>query len=241
MLNPITLEICIDSVESANAAQKGGAHRVELCENLTEGGTTPSEAMIKLVRKKISIDLHVMIRPRGGNFVYSELEFGLMEQDIAIVKELGVEGVVFGLLLPDGAIDVNRTLRLVELSDPMNVTFHRAFDVANDPYLALENVIDAGADFLLTSGQRSSAMEGVACISKLVKQANGRIVIMAGAGITAVNVREVVRKTGISEIHVGTGVTGIVHSAGDTLPAESGGSNIVDAEKVRRLLYETQR
>src|SRR5262245_53926414 len=141
MSQPVLLEICLDSVESAVAAQQGGASRVELCDNLLEGGTTPSAGTIALARKYIDIGLHVIIRPRGGDFYYSDVEFEVMKYDIEQAKQLGANGVVIGLLTPDGAVDVERTHALLELARPMSVTFHRAFDMARDPHEALEKLI----------------------------------------------------------------------------------------------------
>ena len=140
----ITLEICVDSVEGALAAEAGGAQRVELCDNLLEGGTTPSAGMIALTRQQIHIGLQVIIRPRGGDFCYSDLEFAVMQYDVNQAKQLGADGVVIGLLNPDGTVDKARTAALIDLARPLNVTFHRAFDMAVDPHQALEELIDLG-------------------------------------------------------------------------------------------------
>lgn len=199
---PPLLEICIDSVEGALAAQAGGAQRVELCDNLLEGGTTPSAGMIALVRQQISIGLHVIIRPRGGDFCYSDLELAVMEYDIAQAKQLGADGVVIGLLKPDGAIDKPRTAALIARARPLSVTFHRAFDMAVDPVQALEDLIDLGVDRLLTSGQESSALEGVDLITTLVQQAGDRIIIMAGGGVTERNLPKIVQQSGVREVHL---------------------------------------
>ncbi len=196
------LEICIDSVEGAIAAQTGGAQRVELCDNLLEGGTTPSAGMLALTRQQIDIDLHVIIRPRGGDFCYSALEFAVMAHDIAHAKGLGANGVVIGLLNPDGTIDKPRTATLIELARPLSVTFHRAFDMAADPQQALEDLIDLGVDRLLTSGQESSALEGLDLITVLVQQAKGRIIIMPGGGVNARNLTKIVQQSGVSEVHM---------------------------------------
>ncbi len=165
------LEICVDNIDSAITAQEAGADRVELCNNLPEGGTTPGLGTIRTVRANISIGLHVIIRPRGGDFLYSASDFEIMKRDIEICGENGVDGIVVGILLPDGNIDVERTARLIELSRPMSATFHRAFDLSCDPLKGLEDVISTGAHRLLTSGQRNKAEEGL----QLIHQACGEI------------------------------------------------------------------
>lgn len=194
-------EVCVDSVEGAVEAQAGGAQRVELCDNLVEGGTTPSLGMIQVVRQKISIELHVIIRPRGSDFLYSEAEFEVMRQDIQAAKAAGANGVVIGLLNQDGSIDLPRTRALVELARPLSVTFHRAFDVSRDAQESLEALCSLGIERVLTSGQQASAFEGADCIAQLVRQAGDRICILAGGGITEANVAEIVRKTGVKEVH----------------------------------------
>lgn len=196
------LEVCIDSLESGINAQRGGADRVELCDNLYEGGTTPSMGMIKVMREKLSIKLMVIIRPRGGDFLYSEEEFDVMKADILNVKEAGGDGVVIGLLLSDGEIDIDRTKELVELARPMSVTFHRAFDVTPDPMKALDEIISTGADRLLTAGQQNMVPDGVELVKELVSYADGRIIIMPGAGIDADNIEEIAGKTGVTECHI---------------------------------------
>jgi copper homeostasis protein len=196
------VEICVDSVASAMAAQAGGAARVELCDNLLEGGTTPSAGTIDLARQKLTIDLNVIIRPRGGDFCYSDLEFTVMQYDVAQAKQLGVNGVVIGLLQADGAIDKVRTAQLIELARPMTVTFHRAFDMVADPAQALETLISLGLDRVLTSGQESSALEGLDLITALVQQANQRIIIMPGGGVHERNVKKIVAQSGAKEIHM---------------------------------------
>ncbi|GIV79153.1 copper homeostasis protein CutC [Litorilinea aerophila] len=199
---PVQVEVCVESVESALAAQAGGAHRVELCANLFEGGTTPSAGMIRLTRAQIQIGLFVMIRPRGGDFCYTPLEFEVMRQDIALAKELGADGIVLGILHPDGTIDEDRTAALMEEAAPLPVTFHRAFDLTPDASAALETLIRLGVPRVLTSGQESSALEGSELLAQLVQQAAGRIGIMAGGGITERNVRRIVSLTGVQEIHL---------------------------------------
>ncbi|MDR6737624.1 copper homeostasis protein CutC [Sphingobacterium sp. 2149] len=195
------LEICSNSVASAIEAEKGGATRVEFCQNLENGGTTPSFGQLQLVRKLVSIGIHVLIRPRGGDFLYTETEILEMIADIEICKQLGMDGVVIGMLNADGTVDKVNTLRLVEAARPMDVTFHRAFDRVEDPFRALEDVIDMGIDRILTSGLRNSALAGVSILKELVQQASGRIVIMPGAGVDASNIVHILKETGAVAIH----------------------------------------
>jgi copper homeostasis protein len=199
--SPVLLEICAGSVTSCLAAQEGGAGRVEFCDNLLEGGTTPSYGAIASARDKLSIRLNVIIRPRGGDFLYSDVEFEVMERDVVACKRLGVDGVVIGLLTADGDIDLPRTKRLVELAAPMPVTFHRAFDVARDPFKALEDIIASGCTRLLTSGQEANALEGASLISKLREAAGERLTLMPGAGVRLNNIAQLIAETGCVEYH----------------------------------------
>lgn len=198
----ITLEICCYNIESALIAQNAGANRIELCAGPTEGGTTPGPGTIHITRKIISLPLFVMIRPRGGDFLYSENEVETMLQDIEFAKNAGADGVVLGILKPDGTVDIERTARLVEVAHPMEVTFHRAFDMTADPFRALEDIISTGARRILTSGQKPKAIQGADLISALVKQAGNRISIMAGSGINDVNVLDLMTRTGVQEVHL---------------------------------------
>ena len=203
MIAPIQIEACVESVISACAAEYGSAHRVELCSDLLEGGLTPSAGMIEAVRAKISIPMHVMIRPRAGDFCYDEHELDVMRRDILTAKTLGAQGVVLGILDPDGHIDIVRTRLLVELARPLSVTFHRAFDLSRDFMRALNDVCSTGADRLLTSGGEQTCVQGAGTIASLVQAAGNRIAIMAGSGIRAENAANIVHQTGVREIHVG--------------------------------------
>jgi copper homeostasis protein len=201
MPNRVTVEICVHSIESAVAADRGGADRIELCSSLAEGGVTPNAGLIATVLSKVSLAVFVMIRPRGGDFCYSDDEFRAMQQDVATAKQLGADGVVFGFLNEDGRVDAARTHQLVELARPLNVTFHRAFDVARDLNEALEELVRGGVDRVLTSGGEQSADLGRIKIAELNLAAKDRIIVMAGAGITEQNVHDLLAETGVREIH----------------------------------------
>lgn len=196
------IEACVDSVESALAAEAGGAARVELCTALLEGGLTPSAGAIALARHKLRISLHVIIRPRGGDFLYSETEQAIMLEDIDVAKALGVDGIVIGVLDAGGKVDQARTRALVDRARPACVTFHRAFDMARDPFEALETLIGLGIDRVLTSGQEESAMAGLELLQQLVERADGRIVVMPAGNIHDKNIERITRETGASELHV---------------------------------------
>jgi copper homeostasis protein len=196
------LEICVDNVESALNAQLAGADRVELCDNLPEGGTTPGYGTIISARNNLDITLNVMIRPRGGDFLYTDLEYDIMRRDIDVCGESGADGIVIGILRSDGAIDLERTARLIELAQPMQVTFHRAFDMCSDHMQGLKDVIASGASRLLTSGQKDKAEEGVRLINLLVEKAHGEIIIMPGSGINLSNIAQIAKVTGAKEFHL---------------------------------------
>jgi copper homeostasis protein len=194
-------ELCAESMEAARAAESGGADRIELCSQLCDGGVTPALALTMAAVDALSIPVYVLIRPRAGSFVYSQEEFGQMRRQIAQAKQAGAAGVAIGLLLRDGRIDVERSKELVSLSRPLGITFHRAFDEAVNFGEALEAVIQTGADCLLTSGGAPDVGAGAASIARLQRQADGRIHIMAGGGLTLSNLVEVVRRTGVSYLH----------------------------------------
>jgi copper homeostasis protein len=200
MAPQILFEACVDSVEAALAAQAGGAERVELCADLLAGGCTPSAGTIQLARSQLHIRMNVIIRPRGGDFCYSAAEFEVMKLDIELCKRLGADGVVIGLLHPDGSVDHERTRDLIALARPLSVTFHRAFDVSRDPFEALETLIGLGVDRILTSGQEASPLEGLDVIAELVRRAGERVIIMPG-GVSERTVGRIVAGSGAREVH----------------------------------------
>ncbi len=196
------LEICVDSVESAINAQFAGADRVELCDNLLEGGTTPGYGTIVSARNNLDIGLNVIIRPRGGDFLYSDLEYDIMRRDIDLCGESGVDGIVTGILTAGGSIDIERTTRLIEFAYPMGVTFHRAFDMCSDPVQGLEDVIATGSVRLLTSGLKNRAQDGIELIRQLIIQAGERLIIMPGSGIDETNIAMIITATKAREVHL---------------------------------------
>lgn len=245
----MTLEVVVYNFESAMRAQEGGADRIELCDNPAEGGTTPSYGMIEQVRQNISMDVYVMLRPRGGDFLYSNYEFHILKRDLAQCQRLSVDGVVFGILTPEGTIDKKRCKEIIDKARPLKVTCHRAFDMTRDPFEALEDCIEAGFDRILTSGQKPKAIEGIDLIGKLVERAGDRIKMMAGSGINEGNVIEVVKRSRVSEIHFSAATTrdsqmshrnSQISSMGGQ-PNESYLLRTVDPEKIKQIrkLVET--
>lgn len=195
-------EVCANSVESCMMAQNGGADRVELCAGIPEGGTTPSYGEIKTARRLLtSTRLHVIIRPRGGDFLYTPLQLERMFADISMCKELGVDGVVFGCLTNDGEVDMGANRRLMQCAEGMSVTFHRAFDMCRNPQKALEDIISLGFDRILTSGQQPDALSGAPLLKQLNKQAAGRIILLAGCGVNENNIGRLRSLTGLNEFH----------------------------------------
>ena len=195
-------EVCANGVESCLAAQEGGANRVELCAGIPEGGTTPSYGEIKVARRLLtSTRLHVIIRPRGGDFLYTPLEVERMEEDIRMCRELGVDGVVIGCLKADGSLDLEANRRLKDAAGDMSVTFHRAFDRCADPMLALEQLCQLGIDRILTSGQQPTAQQGISLLRRLNATADGRITILAGCGVNEGNIKQIHEQTGVHEFH----------------------------------------
>jgi copper homeostasis protein len=195
------LEIIGFTIESCIKAQQAGANRIELCDNPSEGGTTPSYGFINAARKKLSIELYIMIRPRGGDFLYSEEEFNIMKADIALCKQAGCDGIVIGILNSDGTIDKKRNDELVEYAYPLGVTFHRAFDRTKDPFQSLEDIVEIGCERILTSGQQKKAIEGISLIKDLVQQSGERIIIMPGSGVNTENIIHIAESTGATEFH----------------------------------------
>ena len=223
------VEACVDSVESAQAAERGGAGRLELCDALFDGGTTPSAGMIAACREAVSIPLFVIIRPRGGGFVYSEPELDVMRRDIVAARALGADGVVVGALRPDGTVHAEATRLLVDAAGDMPVSFHRAFDFAPDLGAALETLIACRVARVLSSGGAATALAGVPKLAGLVRQAAGRIVVMAGGSIREENVGQIVDATGVREVHVR--LTRLTRGAGAVAPA---------GVKVRKVLPDDE-
>lgn len=239
------IEICANSAQSCVEAEAGGAKRVELCAGIPEGGTTPSYGEIRMAQRLTSkIDINVIIRPRGGDFLYTEAEIGSMLLDIELCKQLGVHGVVFGCLTKEGDIDIPLMRRLIETAAPLSVTCHRAFDVCRDPFRAMEELIDLGCDRILTSGQQSDAVKGIPMIKQLVERADDRIIIMPGCGVREENIALIEQETGAKEFH--TSARSVLYSRmeyrNEQVPM---GSNVVtsefetvqtDREKVKRVV-----
>ncbi len=195
------LEVIAFSIESCSLAQASGAQRIELCDNAGEGGTTPSFGFLQEARKKVSIELYPIIRPRGGDFLYSPEEFEIMKQDIRLCKKLGCDGIVAGMLTAEGMVDKAKTTQLADLAYPMGLTFHRAFDRTADPFLAMEDIIESGCERILTSGQMPDALAGAGLIAELIRLSAERIIIMPGSGIRSSNITEIAQRTGAVEFH----------------------------------------
>ena len=196
-----TVEVVVYNLESAFKAQLGGADRIELCDNPADGGTTPSLGIVEQVRQNVTLDVYVMLRPRGGDFCYSSYEFHAMKRDLIHCQKLSVDGFVLGILNPDGTIDKKRCKELIDKARPLKVTCHRAFDMTRDPFEALEDCIEVGFSRILTSGQQSKAGDGVELIRQLVEKAGTRISIIAGSGVNEDTVQEIVSRTKVKEIH----------------------------------------
>lgn len=196
------LEVCVDSVESAIAAARGGATRLELCANLIIGGTTPGTALFREIRKYTDIPIHVLMRPRFGDFCYTEHEFSILKEEVTAFRDLGAEGAVIGILTPDGNLDTDRMGELMERAEGMSVTLHRAFDVCRDPHQALSDAVSLGINTILTSGQKNSCLLGEGLLGELVSEGGERIVIQAGGGVNADVIRQLYQKTGVRAYHM---------------------------------------
>ena len=239
------IEICANSVTSCEEAQKGGAYRVELCAGIPEGGTTPSYGEILVARKLLNIKLNIIIRPRGGDFLYSEVEHQAMLHDIEMAKKLGVNGVVIGCLTADGKVDMQRNKELIDAAKGMNVTFHRAFDMCKDPFVSLEQIISLGCDRILTSGQQPTAIEGVSLLKELVAKANNRIIIMPGSGINENNIATIAKETNAQEFHFSAREpidskmeyrNPDLKMGGTVVSIDEYAQNVTNAEKVKRTI-----
>lgn len=230
------LEVIGFNIESCTLAQEAGANRIELCDGPGEGGTTPSYGFIKAARKKLNIDLYPIIRPRGGDFLYTDDEFEIMKTDILVCKKLGCDGVVTGSLNADGTVDKTRCSQLVEIAFPMGVTFHRAFDRTKDPFTALEDIIECGFERILTSGLEPDAMQGASLIASLIEKADERIVIMPGSGIRSDNIGEIANRTKAHEFHTSARINSksrmdfLQQGLKETLQSVS-----VDTEEVKKI------
>ncbi len=230
------LEIAVFNIDSALLAASAGADRLELCENPSEGGTTPSYGTLKIVKEKVNIPVFPIIRPRGGDFLFSEDEFAVMKKDVELCKQLGFEGVVIGLLNTDGTVDAERTKILVETAYPMETTFHRALDRATDPLAAMETLIECGCTRILTSGQVPNAWDGKELIKQLIEQADDRIIIMPGSGVRSNNIKELAAFTGAIELHssarkiIASGMTFTKQSMHEELKTVS-----VDVEEIQKM------
>jgi copper homeostasis protein len=233
----------VGDLESALAAEQGGADRVELCDNLSVGGTTPSAGMIAEACRRLTIPVHVLIRPRAGDFVPSLAELAAMNFDIEMARTLGAVGVVFGVLRTDATIDRDQTAVLLELARPMSVTFHKAFDQTREPEQALETLIALGVDRVLTSGGRPTALEGMDTLKRLVALARGRISILAGGQLAADNLETIIVATGVREVHLGSAVTRSMPGSMTIAPRDC--SEVawsgVDADKVRAIVTLVMR
>lgn len=234
------LEVCVDSVESARAAQEGGAQRVELCADLEHGGTTPSIGMIQSVREAVSISLHTMIRPRPGDFCYSDDELEVMARDIEMAKKAGCDGVVFGVLTSARAIDTVRTKVLIDVARPMNVTFHRAIDECVDVVGASNELRRLGIDRILTSGGGADVVAGAEIIKALVDASRGHPRILAGGGVTLENVADLVLKTGVREVHALSALTS-ESVCGGTVRFGSPRHFVVDGSRVRQMVAQLEQ
>ena len=235
-MTTLLFELCAESVEAASAAQAGGADRIELCSELARGGLTPDPVLLAASIAAISIPVYVLIRPRSGDFVFSPEEFALMQQQVEQAKSAGASGVAVGVLLAGGRVDVERTGALIELARPMKATFHRAFDETPDLCEALEDVIETGADHLLTSGGAAEVLRGADCIGSLVRLAAGRLHVIAGGGLRLATLAEVVRRSGNFSLH-----GSLIRRNGHTAPQVAQARLEADVREAVRLLRREYR
>lgn len=238
------IEICTNSAESVRAAVQAGANRIELCAGMPEGGTTPSYGEISLVRELIPAGMHVIIRPRGGDFLYNEQECEVMLRDIEMVRKIGADGIVLGCLTPAGEVDAEKMRRLMAVAGDMSVTFHRAFDMCKDPFRALEVIEHLGCERILTSGQKNSAEAGIPLLKQLVEQAK-EVIIMPGCGVNSGNIRKIAAQTGAYEFHlsarIGVGSDMIFRnpevSMGGTVQVAEYGRDLTSVDKVFQAIH----
>ncbi|XP_047208536.1 copper homeostasis protein cutC homolog isoform X1 [Girardinichthys multiradiatus] len=243
MAQSFLMEVCVDSVESAVNAERGGASRLELCSSLLEGGLTPSLGLLQIVKQYIKIPVYVLIRPRGGDFLYSDQEVEVMKKDIELMKTQGADGVVLGALTEDGRVDAELCMELIAAARPLPLTFHRAFDMVHDPAVALETLVSLGFERVLTSGCDSSALEGLPVIKRLIDQAKGRIIVMPGGGITESNLQRILEGSGAEEFHCSARSSrdsamkfrNTCVTMGATISAPEYGLKVADVSKVRSL------
>nr|XP_046209515.1 copper homeostasis protein cutC homolog [Oncorhynchus gorbuscha]XP_046209516.1 copper homeostasis protein cutC homolog [Oncorhynchus gorbuscha] len=243
MAEGFLMEVCVDSVESAINAERGGAGRLELCSSLLEGGITPSIGLLQVVKQYVRIPVYAMIRPRGGDFLYSDREVEVMKRDIELVRSHGADGLVLGALTEDGRVDAELCMELLAVSRPLPVTFHRAFDMVHDPMVTLETLVSLGFERVLTSGCDCSALEGLPLIKRLVEQAKGRITIMPGGGITERNLQRILESSGVLEFHCSARSSkdsamkfrNACVNMGASLTAPEYGLKVADVSKVRSL------
>jgi len=240
----LTCEVCVEGVEGALAAEAGGAHRIELCAGLVEGGTTPSAGTLSQVLERVSIPTMVLVRPRGGDFLYTDDEMDVLLRDVEAIREAGAHGIATGVLTQDGRVDTRAMEPIMAVAGPLSVTFHRAFDMTRDPWESLEALLGLGVERVLTSGQARSVPEGLVLIRELVAAAGDRISIMPGGGIREENARNIVEQTGVSEIHF-TGSTTVESAMDFRNPRPLMGSDrvpgeyeriLTDPERVRRIV-----
>lgn len=232
------LEICIDCIESALAAQEGGANRLEVCGSLATGGTTASRGLVEQCVQRCQLEVMMMIRPHDGGFCYGSDDLDTMLRDIAIAQQLDVQGIVFGVLGDDGRVDREQCRRLLDAARPLRATFHRAFDVTRDPLEALDDLLEIGVDRILTSGQAEAAENGTSLIRQLVQRCGNRLSVMVGAGVSASNVAAIVRETGVHEVHASASVVRR-ESRGAKL-GFGNSSRVTSRPKVRELVEALQ-